>query len=104
MVWSASHPAPASAFDAADGAVRPAGEATLPPPAPGECPPTSLEQLLRQRRVLMLQGPIGWFFARLAALLRAQQLTVPGWLSAQVPAATDSGSGAGSSSGSDSAG
>ena len=42
--------------------------------------------------------------ARLAALLRAQQLTVPGWLSAQVPAATDSGSGAGSSSGSDSAG
>ena len=71
MVWSPSHPAPASAFDAADGATRPAGLTTLPPPAAGECPPTSLEQLLRQRRVLMLQGPIGWFFARLAALLRA---------------------------------
>ena len=41
---------------------------------------------------------------RLAALLRAHDLTVPGWLSAQVPAVTDSGSGVRSSSGSDSAG
>lgn len=34
--------------------------------------------------------------ARLAALLRANGLTVPGWLAGQVPAGTDSGSGAGS--------
>jgi len=32
--------------------------------------PTSLDRLLRQRRILMLQGPIGWFFSRLARVLR----------------------------------
>jgi capsular polysaccharide export protein len=34
--------------------------------------PTSLDRLLRHRRTLLLQGPIGWFFARLAQTLRAQ--------------------------------
>jgi len=33
--------------------------------------PTSLDQLMRQRRPLLLQGPIGWFFANLARTLRA---------------------------------
>jgi capsular polysaccharide export protein len=33
--------------------------------------PTSLERLLRQRRTLLLQGPVGWFFFRLARVLRA---------------------------------
>jgi len=28
--------------------------------------PTSLDRLLRQKRTLLLQGPIGWFFFRLA--------------------------------------
>ncbi len=32
--------------------------------------PTSLDRLLRQRRTLLLQGPIGWFFSRLARVLR----------------------------------
>jgi len=34
--------------------------------------PTSLEQLLARRRSLLLQGPMGPFFERLAATLRAQ--------------------------------
>ena len=33
--------------------------------------PTSLDRLLRQKRTLLLQGPIGWFFSRLARVLRA---------------------------------
>jgi capsular polysaccharide export protein len=33
--------------------------------------PTSLDRLLRQKRTLLLQGPIGWFFFRLARVLRA---------------------------------
>jgi capsule polysaccharide modification protein KpsS len=33
--------------------------------------PTSLDRLLRQKRTLLLQGPIGWFFARLGRVLRA---------------------------------
>ena len=35
-------------------------------------PPSSLRQLLSHRRTLLLQGPMGPFFARLAGLLRAR--------------------------------
>jgi capsule polysaccharide modification protein KpsS len=38
--------------------------------------PTSLDRLLRHRRTLMLQGPVGWFFARLARVLRAHGMEV----------------------------
>ena len=38
--------------------------------------PTSLERLLNQRNLLLLQGPMGPFFARLAAVLRTRGQTV----------------------------
>src|SRR5690349_21750162 len=38
--------------------------------------PTSLDRLLRHRRTLFLQGPVGWFFARLARVLRAHGIDV----------------------------
>lgn len=37
---------------------------------------TSLDQLLSSRRVLLLQGPMGGFFAQLAAWLRTRQIEV----------------------------
>ncbi|NRT57119.1 capsule biosynthesis protein [Sphaerotilus uruguayifluvii] len=49
------------------------------PPAPEpEAPfwPTAFRALARHRRTLMLQGPIGWFFDHLAAVLRSQGQTV----------------------------
>ncbi|MDQ5897865.1 MAG: capsular polysaccharide export protein [Pseudomonadota bacterium] len=38
--------------------------------------PTAFRALVQHRRTLMLQGPIGWFFDRLAQLLQAQGQTV----------------------------
>mgnify|MGYP006875188361 CR=1 FL=1 len=37
---------------------------------------TSLDQLVSSQRVLLLQGPMGDFFAQLAAWLRTRQIEV----------------------------
>lgn len=49
----------------------------IPPPAtPPQTWPTTMQALVRQRRTLMLQGPIGWFFQRLAEVLIRHGQTV----------------------------
>ncbi|MBI3154589.1 MAG: capsular biosynthesis protein [Burkholderiales bacterium] len=61
---------PLAAARPADLAPSCAGEADLVPAL--RSLPRSMQGLLRHRRVLLLQGPMGWFFDRLARTLAAQ--------------------------------